>query len=191
MAKNQLKYHPAEVIQKEPSQIFEEFRCCKLCYTFLLPEYFPEQDSNLCIFCSKETKSFKNLMLFTFKNIFYFLLKFGLDSKALSKLELKQIKLMMKEDCFNYHDQNMIWYFNCDFSKNTINKKIIDLVYENFLKTEFLDKNIWNMHSEQLKAKLFSNMVNKTKLVMPKFYAASPYFENQAAKFLNRNHIFS
>jgi hypothetical protein len=26
---------------------------------------------------------------------------------------------------------------------------------------------------------------------MPKFYASSPYFDSSAAKFLNRNHIFS
>lgn len=185
-----LKYHPAEITEKDPSSIFEEYRACSLCITFLMPEFFQTQDSKLCMFCQRKTKNVKNIMLFTFKNIYFFLLKFGLDIKSLAKIESKQIKSLMKEDCFDYVDQNMVWYINKDEIKTDI-KNLIDDAYENFIKLDIIEKNIWNMHMENLKGKLFSRNNNNEKLVMPKFYAASPYFDSSAAKFLNRNHIFS
>jgi hypothetical protein len=96
----------------------------------------------------------------------------------------------MKEDCFDYVDQNMVWYINKDEIKTDI-KNLIDNAYENFIKLDIIQKNIWNMHMENLKGKLFSRNNNNEKLIMPKFYASSPYFDSSAAKFLNRNHIFS
>jgi hypothetical protein len=161
MSKIFLKYHPAEIIERDPSSIFEEYRACLLCTTFLMPEFFQTQDSKLCIFCQRKTKNVKNIMLFTFKNIYFFLLKFGLDVKSLARIESKQIK------------------------------NLIDNAYENFIKLDIIQKNIWNMHMENLKGKLFYRNNNNEKLIMPKFYASSPYFDSSAAKFLNRNHIFS
>jgi hypothetical protein len=190
MSKIFLKYHPAEIIEKEPSTIFEEYRGCSICNTFLMPEFFPASDSKLCIFCHRRTKNNKNFALFTFKNVFLFLSKFGFDSKVLTKIESKQIKILMKEDCFDYVDQNMIWYVNKE-ELNNASKSLIDSVYENFVRLEIIDSKVWNMHMENLKGKLFSQHKNIEKFIMPKFLASNPYFDSRASKFLNRNHIFS
>ncbi len=190
MSKIFLKYHPAEVTEKDPSVIFEEFRCCSLCNTFMMNEFFTSQDTKLCMFCHRRTKNNKKILLFTFKNIFFFLLKFGYEAKNLLKLESKQMKILMQEDCFDYVDQNMIWYVNKE-SIDPSAKILIDAVYEPFHKLEALEKNIWNMHMENLKGKIFGRNSSYDKVIMPNFYAANPYFDSRASKFLNRNHIFS
>lgn len=192
MTKIFLKYHPVETSEQNPNQIFEEFKICRLCETSLLTEYFADDQSELCLFCHKEKKISKNLQLFTFKNIFLFLSKFGFDIKSLSKLESRLVKIMMKEEYFNYHNQNMVWYLNLlDVENMNQVKKTLDFAYDHFCKIEFLEKQIWHIHHENLKGQLLNANINSPKIIMPNFYESNPYFQNQAAKYLNRSHIFS
>ena len=96
----------------------------------------------------------------------------------------------MKEEAFDYAEQNMIWYFDPSKTTKEVTKKLVETCYEIFIKLEIFDKCVWNIHMENLRANLLTK-ASPESVIMPKFYNSNPYFETSACKFLNRSHIFS